>query len=95
MARREVQPGQRYQPTDSSSVWEVRELTKDAEGIVHARLTRVGDQTTIKTLSVATLNNSRLYRLLPAESGEDSQTGGGGARSGQRPGRHGSATKEL
>lgn len=64
MARREVVAGQRYQPTDSSTQWEVRELVKDAEGIVHARLIRVGDPTQVKTLSVVALRDTRLYKLL-------------------------------
>ncbi|HSV29743.1 MAG TPA: hypothetical protein VLL76_09285 [Candidatus Omnitrophota bacterium] len=65
MAKREVVTGQRYQPTDSSAVWEVREVVKDAEGISHARLTRVGDPTAMKTISVAALRDNRLFRLLP------------------------------
>lgn len=66
MARREVLAGQRYQPTDSSSVWEVRELVKDAEGITHARLMKVGDPTAIKMISVSALKDARLYKLLPS-----------------------------
>ncbi|MGE5478353.1 MAG: hypothetical protein ACM3Q1_16990 [Bacteroidales bacterium] len=65
MARREVVAGQRYQPTDSSAVWEVRELVKDAEGIVHARMTKVGDPTALKMISASALRDGRLYKLLP------------------------------
>lgn len=65
MARREVAAGQRYQPVDSSAVWEVRELVKDAEGIVHARMTKVGDPTALKMISASALRDSRLYKLLP------------------------------
>ncbi|MGE5504234.1 MAG: hypothetical protein ACM31L_07400 [Actinomycetota bacterium] len=65
MARREVQPGQRYQQDHSSSVWEVRELTRDGEGIAHARIMRVGDPTSVKMISVSALKDPRLYRLLP------------------------------
>lgn len=65
MARREVVAGQRYQPTDSSSVWEVRELVKDSEGIVHARMIKVGDPTALKMISASALKDSRLYKLLP------------------------------
>jgi hypothetical protein len=65
MARREVQIGQRYQPTDSTSVWEVRDMTKDAEGIAHARLVKAGDPTAVKMISASALNDPRLYRLLP------------------------------
>lgn len=65
MARREVLIGQKYQPTDSSAVWEVRELVKDAEGIVHARLAKVGDPTAIKMISASALKDSRLYKLMP------------------------------
>lgn len=64
MARREVQPGQKYQQTDSSSVWEIIDLTKDGEGIAHARLTRVGDATAVKMISVSALKDPRLYRLV-------------------------------
>ncbi|MGE5545813.1 MAG: hypothetical protein ACM33T_02865 [Solirubrobacterales bacterium] len=64
MARREVAPGQRYQPTDSSAVWEVREIVKDAEGIGHARLMRVGDPTALKMISVSALRDPRLYKLV-------------------------------
>lgn len=65
MARREVLPGQRYQQTESTSVWEVRDLTKDGEGIAHARIVRVGDPTAVKMISVSALKDSRLYKLLP------------------------------
>lgn len=66
MARREVAAGQRYQPVDSSAVWEVRELVKDAEGIVHARMTKVGDPTALKMISASALRDARLYKLMPA-----------------------------
>jgi hypothetical protein len=69
MARREVVPGQRYQQADASSVWEVRDLTQDGEGIAHARLLRVGDPTSVKMIAVSALRDSRLYRLLPAPGG--------------------------
>lgn len=65
MARREVLVGQRYQPVDSIAQWEVRELVKDAEGIIHARLVRLGDATQMKTLSVTALRDTRLFKLLP------------------------------
>jgi hypothetical protein len=64
MARREVQSGQRYQQAESSSVWEVIDLTSDGEGIAHARLTRVGDPTAVKMISVLALKDGRLYKLL-------------------------------
>lgn len=67
MARREVSAGQRYQPTDSSAVWEVREMVKDAEGISHARLIKVSDPTVVKMISVSALKDTRLYRLLPGQ----------------------------
>jgi hypothetical protein len=66
MARREVLAGQKYQPTDSTSVWEVREMVKDAEGITHARLMKVGDPTAIKMISISALKDARLYKLLPS-----------------------------
>ncbi len=64
MARREVKPGQKYQQDESTTVWEVVELTKDGEGIAHARLTRVGDPTAVKMISVSALKDQRLYRLV-------------------------------
>lgn len=64
MARREVQPGQRFQQVDSSSQWEVVDIAKDAEGIQHARLIRVGDATSRKTLSLVALRDTRLYKLV-------------------------------
>ncbi len=64
MARREVQPGQKYQQTEASSVWEVIDLTKDGEGIVHARLLRVGDPTAVKMISISALKDPRLYKLV-------------------------------
>lgn len=69
MARREVASGQRYKPIDANSVWEVRELAKDGEGLGHARLVKVGDETAVKTISVSALRDTRLYRLLPPDPG--------------------------
>ena len=63
MARREVQPGQQYQQVGSTAVWQVVDIAKDAEGIAHARLVRVGDATSRKTLSLVALKDSRLFRL--------------------------------
>jgi hypothetical protein len=71
MARREVIPGQRYQQSESTSLWDVRDLTKDGEGIVHARLMRVGDPTAIKMISVSALRDPRLYRLVPPAADSD------------------------
>ncbi len=67
MARRDVLAGQRYQKADSKFVFEVKGLTKDAEGVVHARLVRVGDPTAIKMISVAALKDTRLYRLIEGQ----------------------------
>jgi hypothetical protein len=64
MARREVQAGQKYQQTESTSVWQVVDLTKDGEGIAHARLVRIGDPTAGKMISVSALRDPRLYRLV-------------------------------
>lgn len=69
MARREVASGQRYRPTDANSVWEVRQLAQDGEGIGHARLVKVGDETAVKTISISALRDNRLYRLLPPDPG--------------------------
>lgn len=64
MARRDVQPGQKFQQADSTSVWEVMEMTKDGEGIAHARLVRVGDATAVKMISVSALRDPRLYKQV-------------------------------
>lgn len=64
MARRDVATGQRYQPIDSTTVWEVRELVKDGEGIVHARMTKVNDNTAQKMISASALRDPRLYKFL-------------------------------
>jgi hypothetical protein len=64
MARRDVQPGQKFRQTDSTSIWEVLDLKPDAEGIAHARLVRVGDATAAKTISVTALKDPRLYRQV-------------------------------
>lgn len=64
MARREVLTGQKYQKPDSTFVWEVEGLTRDAEGVTHARLFRVGDRTAVKMISVSALRDARLYRLV-------------------------------
>ena len=69
MARREVAAGQRYQPVGSSAEWEVRELVKDGEGIVHARMVRVGDNSAHKMISSSALRDPRLYRLVAGTEG--------------------------
>lgn len=71
MARREVAVGQRYQPTESTAQWEVRELTRDAEGIVHARMVKVGDPTALKMISALALRDSKLYRLVAEPADDD------------------------
>ncbi len=65
--RRDVVSGQRFQPISSTAVWEVRELTRDAAGIQHARLSRLGDPTAVKMIAVSALRDPRLYRLVPGE----------------------------
>jgi len=67
--RRDVAIGQRYQPIDTTALWEVFELTKDAIGIQHARVVRVGEPTEVKMIAVSALKDPRLYRPL-AEGGE-------------------------
>lgn len=71
MARREIAVGQRYQPVGGVAEWEVRELVKDGEGIVHARLIKVGDATAHKMISALALRDSRLYRLVADPGGAD------------------------
>ena len=62
MARREVEPGQKYRQPESSVIWVVVDLTQDAEGIAHARLVRSGDATAVKMISTSALRDPRLYR---------------------------------
>ena len=64
MARREVQPGQKYQKSEATSIWAVQDLIQDGEGIAHARIIRVGDPTAVKMIAVSALRDPRLYRLL-------------------------------
>jgi len=64
MARRDVQPGQTYQKLDTATLWEVTSITKDGEGIPHARLAKVGDPASTKLISVPALKDARLYKLV-------------------------------
>jgi hypothetical protein len=64
MARREVEPGQKYRVTGGSTVWVVVDLTQDAEGMPHARLVRSDDQTAVKMISTSALKDNKLYRLI-------------------------------
>lgn len=64
MARREVEPGQKYRQPGGSAVWVVVDLTHDAEGIAHARLVRSDDQTAVKMISTLALKDNKLYRLI-------------------------------
>lgn len=62
--RREVQPGQKYQQAGDLSLWEIQALRDDNQGIVHARMVRVGDRRTLKMVSVPALKDPRLYKLV-------------------------------
>lgn len=64
MARREVEPGQKYRQPGASALWVVVDLTQDAEGIPHARLVRGDDPTVVKMISVSALKDSKLYKLV-------------------------------
>jgi hypothetical protein len=64
MARREIEPGQKYQQPGARTVWVVVDLLDDAEGIQHARLRRDDDLTSVKMISVSALKDGRLYRQL-------------------------------
>lgn len=70
MGRREVRAGQRYRKAETTLVWEVQDLARDAEGITHARLIRVGDPTSVKLISVSALKDPRLYRIVQQAAGE-------------------------
>ena len=61
MARRDVQPVQKYRQAGSTFVWEVQNLVKDGGGVLHARLIRVGDKTSGKMISVSALKDPRLF----------------------------------
>ncbi len=64
MPRREVEPGQKYRPTGGNALWQVVDLTQDAEGIPHARLIKLDDSTVVKMISTSALKDARLYRLI-------------------------------
>jgi hypothetical protein len=65
MTKLEVRKGQRYCNADAAFiVWEVADLLSDAAGVPHARLRRVNDPNTTKTLSVSALRDTRLYRFI-------------------------------
>ena len=64
MARREIEPGQKYQQPGTSAVWQVLDLTRDAEGIQHARLIKGDDTTVVKMISVSALKDNRLYKQV-------------------------------
>ncbi len=64
MARRDVEPGQKYRQPGGSATWLVVDLTQDAEGIAHARLVRGNDATVVKMISVSALKDNKLYRLV-------------------------------
>ena len=65
MARIEVRKGQRYCNADAAFiVWVVADLLEDGAGVPHARLRRVNDPNTTKTLSVSALRDARLYRFI-------------------------------
>jgi hypothetical protein len=63
MARRDVEPGQKYRQPGGSALWVVVDLTQDAEGIPHARLVRGDDATVVKMISVSALKDTKLYKI--------------------------------
>ena len=68
--RREVVPGQSYQAVETNAVWDVRDVSNDAAGILHARLVRRDDPTTVKMIAVSVLRDPRRYRPLAEDQGE-------------------------
>jgi hypothetical protein len=64
MARREVEPGQKYRQPGGSAVWLVVDLTSDAEGIPHARLVRSDDSTVVKMISISALKDAKMYKFV-------------------------------
>ncbi|MBM3585222.1 MAG: hypothetical protein FJX36_12605 [Alphaproteobacteria bacterium] len=72
MARLDIRKGQRFCNADASFiVWLVDGLMEDSAGVPHARLHRVNDPNTIKTLSIAALRDGRLYRPVGTPLGDD------------------------
>ncbi len=64
MANLEICAGQRFKKADAPFiVWEVVTVSEGADGIPHARMTRVGETHTTKTVSVYALRDERLYRF--------------------------------
>jgi hypothetical protein len=63
MARRDVEPGQKYRQPGGSALWVVVDLTQDAEGMPHARLVRGDDATVVKMIAVSALKDTKLYKI--------------------------------
>ena len=65
MARVEVRRGQRFCNADAPViVWEVTDVRNDGAGLPHARLARVGEPKTLKTISCSALRDPRLFRFI-------------------------------
>ena len=64
MARQDVEIGHIFQSVGAASVWIVTSLVIDAEGIPHARIQRSDDPTSIKTISVLALQDTKFYKRL-------------------------------
>jgi len=64
MARREIEPGQKYRQPGGSALWVVMDVVSDGEGIAHARLVRGDDPTSVKMISCSALKDGKLFRLV-------------------------------
>jgi hypothetical protein len=57
--------GQRFRKNDLPYItWEVSGIHRYADALLYARLRRVDDRATVKTLSCATLQDPKFFRLV-------------------------------
>ncbi len=62
----DVAPGQRFRKIDLPYItWEVSEVLRASDTRLYARLRRVGDYATQKTLSCVALKDRKLFHQVP------------------------------
>lgn len=69
MARRTVEPGQRYQEADKPrSLWEVEFVYQDGHGTPHARLRNLNTQVDARTYSCAVIMDPRRFKPIASSA---------------------------
>ena len=59
--------GQLFRKNDLPYItWEVSAINRYPDALMYARLLRVDDRATVKTLSCATLQDRKLFHMVPA-----------------------------